>query len=185
MKKILVFLCLLLLVIGFASAQSAAAQPKPAQPAQPAAAQSKTEKITEKMKEGKTLYVAVKTATLKSGIGAFAENKGTLSYGAKVTQIKVEGNFTEVKSVDNPSLTGWLTTASLTSKQIVAGSAASTTTAKEVALAGKGFSQEAEKTLSQKKDLNYADVDRTEAIVVRERDLKKFLEEGDLKMGKK
>jgi hypothetical protein len=172
MKKILVFLCLILLVIGFASAQSTAA-PATEKPA------------TEKTKDGKVLYVAVKTATLKSSTGAFAESKGTLSYGAKVTQIKVDGNFTEVKSADNPSLTGWVTTSSLTSKQIVAGSTASTTTAKEVALAGKGFSQETEKALSQKKELNYADVDRVEAIKVRERDIEAFLKEGELKMGKK
>jgi len=131
------------------------------------------------------LYVAIKTVTLKSAIGAGATNKGTLNYGAKVTQIKVDGNYTEVKSVDDPSLTGWVTTTSLTTKQIVAGTAASTTTAKEVALAGKGFSQEAEKSLSQKKELNYADVDRVEAIKVREKDIESFLKEGELKMGNK
>jgi hypothetical protein len=176
MKKIFVFLSLTLLVIGFASAQTPAAQP--------AADKSAAEK---KEKEGKAFYVAVKTVTLKTGTGAFAENVkgGTLNYGAKVTQIKVDGNFMEVKSADNPSLTGWVTTASLTTKQIVAGGAASTTTAKEVALAGKGFSQEAEKSLSQKKELNYADVDKVEAIKVREKDIEAFLKEGDLKMGKK
>jgi hypothetical protein len=174
MKKIFVFLSLTLLVIGFASAQSTAAQPA-------------VEKPAEKTKDGKAFYVAVKTVTLKTGTGAFAENVkgGTLNYGAKVTQIKVDGNFMEVKSADNPSLTGWVTTASLTSKQVVAGGAASTTTAKEVALAGKGFSQEAEKSLSQKKELNYADVDKVEAIKVREKDVEKFLKEGDLKLGKK
>jgi len=175
MKKILVFLSLILLVIGFASAQSPAAQPAADKPAE------------KKEKDGKAFYVAVKTVTLKTGTGAFAENVkgGTLNYGAKVTQIKVDGNYMEVKSADNPLVTGWVTTASLTAKQVVAGGAASTTTAKEVALAGKGFSQEAEKSLSQKKELNYADVDRVEKIVVREKDVEKFLKEGDLKMGKK
>jgi len=109
-----VFLCLILFVTGLAVAQS---------------------------QDEKVFYIAVKTVTLKSSPGTFAESKGTLSYGDKVTQIKVEGNFTEVKSVDNPSLTGWITTASLTTKQIVAGSTASTATVKEVTLAGKGFSQ--------------------------------------------
>jgi len=184
MKKILVFLSLSLLVIGFASAQSKQAQTTPAQSttAQPEAA---PEKPAEKTKDGKAFYVAVKTVTLKSSTGAFAESVGTLNYGAKVTQIKVDGNYIEVKSADNPSLTGWVTVASLTTKQIVAGTAASTTTAKEVALAGKGFSQEAEKTLSQKKELNYADVDRVEKIVVREKDIVSFLKEGELKMGNK
>jgi len=186
MKKILIILSLVLFVIGFASAQSASTQSKPATSTQSPAAQPAAEKpAAEKTKEGKVLYVAVKTVTLKSHTGAFAESKGTLNYGAKVTQVKVEGNFTEVKSADNPLLTGWVTTASLTSKQIVAGGATSTTTAKEVALAGKGFSQEAEKTLSQKKELNYADVDRVEAIKIREKDVESFLKEGELKMGNK
>jgi len=180
MKKILVLLSLVLFVTGFTAAQST-----PAQPAQPAQSTQPAQPATTKPKSGKLLYVAVKTITLKSHTGAFAENKGTLNYGAKVTQIKVDGNFTEVVSVDNPSLTGWVSSNSLTSKQIAAGSGTSTTTAKEVALAGKGFSQEAEKTLSQKKELNYADVDRVEAIRIREKDIEKFLKEGDLKMGKK
>jgi uncharacterized protein YgiM (DUF1202 family) len=156
MKKLFIILCLVLFVTGLASAQVAA---------------------------GGTLYVSVKTLTLKSGTGFFAGSKGTLNYGDRVTVIKVDGKFAEVRSTANSSLTGWTATANLSAKQVVSGNS-STASAREVALAGKGFSQEVENSYKgQKNNLNYADVDRTEAITVREEDLKKFLEEGRLKMG--
>jgi uncharacterized protein YgiM (DUF1202 family) len=155
MKRYLFILCLILFVAGLAAAQSA----------------------------GSTLYVAVKTLTLKSGTGAFDSNKATLNYGDKVTVVKIDGKYAEIKSDADPLKTGWTMTANLSKKQVVAGST-STASAKEMALAGKGFSQETEKNLkSQKKDLNYADVDRTEAIKVNEKEVKKFLEEGQLKAG--
>jgi len=156
MKKFLVFLCLILFAAGISAAQVSA---------------------------GGTLYVAVKTAALKSGAGFFAGNKGTLNYGDKVTVISVDGKFTEVKSAQNSSLTGWTAASNLSVKQVVSGTS-STASAKEVALAGKGFSQEVENSYkNQKKNVNYADVDRTEAITVREDELKKFLEEGRLRIG--
>jgi uncharacterized protein YgiM (DUF1202 family) len=155
MKRNLFILLLIVLVTGLAAAQSA----------------------------GSVFYVAVKSLTLKSGTGPFDSNKATLNYGDKVTVIKVDGKYAEIASADNPEKTGWTLTANLSKKQIVAGST-STASAKEMALAGKGFSQETEKNLkNQKKDLNFADVDRTEAIKVKEHEVKKFLEEGKLKVG--
>jgi uncharacterized protein YgiM (DUF1202 family) len=155
MKRNLFILLLIVFVTGFAAAQSA----------------------------GTVLYVAVKSLTLKSGTGAFDSNKATLPYGEKVIVVKVEGKYAEVKSEADPLKTGWTLTANLSKKQIVAGST-STASAKEMALAGKGFSQETEKNLkSQKKDLNFADVDKTEAIKVHEKEVKKFIEEGKLKVG--
>ena len=155
MKRGLFILCLIMFVTGLAAAQSA----------------------------GSILYVAVKTLTLKSGTGAFDANQGTLKYGDKVTVVKIDGKFAEIASADDPAKTGWTSTANLSKKQITAGTT-STASAKEMALAGKGFSQETEKNLKgQKKDLNYADVDKTEAIKVHEKEVKKFLEDGKLKMG--
>jgi len=157
MKKVLVFLCLVLFVTGFAAAQISA---------------------------GRTLYVSVKTLTLKSGTGFFDDSNGTLEYGDRVTVIQVDGKFVEVKSAANPSLTGWTPAANLSTKQVTPGSS-NTVSAKEVALAGKGFNQEVENSYkSQKDNLNYADVDETEEITFREDELKDFLEEGCLKMGK-
>ena len=156
MKKILIVLCLVLFVTGLATAQ---------------------------IRAGGTLYVAVKTVTLKSGTGFFASNKGTLNYGDRVTVIRVDGRFVEVRSATNTSLTGWTASANMSVRQVVAGTS-STATASEVAMAGKGFNQEVEQSFkNQNRTLNYADVDRVEAITIQEAALRRFLEEGRLKMG--
>jgi hypothetical protein len=155
-KRSFFIFCLILFVTGLATAQVSA---------------------------GGTLYVSVRTLTLKSGTGFFAGNRGTLNYGDRVTVMRVDGKFAEVRSAANSSLTGWTATANLSARQVVSGSS-NTASARELALAGKGFNEEVENSyMNQKNNLNYADVDRTEAITVREDDLKKFLEEGRLKMG--
>jgi len=155
MKKVFFVLCLALLAAGFAAAQVSA---------------------------GGTLYVAVKNVALKSSTGFFASTKGTLAYGAGVTVLRVNGKFVEVRSAANSSLTGWTASANLSTKRVVS-ETASTVTAKEAALAGKGFNQEVENSYKSKQGVNYADVDKTEAITVSEADLRRFLEEGRLSMG--
>jgi hypothetical protein len=155
MKKLIVALCLGLLVCGLAAAQVA---------------------------KGGTLYAGAKSVALKSSTWFFAGTKGTLNYGDRVTVLQVNGKWVEVRSVSNPSLTGWSASTNFSVKQVVAGSS-STATAKEVALAGKGFNQEVENSYKSKGNLNYADVDKTETVTVNEAELQKFLEEGRLAMG--
>ena len=155
MKKFLICICLMLFIAGIASAQIA---------------------------RGGTLYVAVKEATLKSGTGFFASTRGKINYGERVTIIQVSGRFVEVRSSSNSSLTGWTATANLSTRQVVSGTS-NTATAREVALAGKGFNAEVESTYRNQRNLNYADVDRVEAITVNETALRRFLEEGRLSMG--
>jgi len=156
MKRFLAIFCLALLVTGFASAQARA---------------------------GGTLYVSVKSVTLKSGAGFFSGAVGTLALGEQVTVIQVSGSNVEVRSVKNSSLTGWTSSGNFSAKQVVAGTS-STATAREVALAGKGLTQEVEQEYKkQQQNLNYADVDKVEAIKINEADLKKFLEEGRLRTG--
>lgn len=156
MKRALTVALLAFVIVGFAAAQA---------------------------KAGGTMYVAVKTATLKSGTGWFASNRGTLNYGDRVTVVKISGNFAEVRSAANSSVTGWMATANLSAKQIVSGNTA-TVSARETAMAGKGFNAEVESSYKNaNRSLNYADVDKIEAINVSEADLKRFLEEGRLKVG--
>jgi hypothetical protein len=158
MRKTVLILGLFLFIAGFAAA--------------PLSAQAS---------KGGTMYVAVKTLELKAGTGFFAGTKGTLNYGDRVSVLKVNGKYVEVKSVDNASLTGWVDSANLSSKQI-AGSGTSAS-AREVALAGKGFNQEIENAYTSQNSLNYADVDKIEAIKVSNTDIKQFLTEGRLSAG--
>jgi len=156
MKKLMILLIVLLVTAGMAAAQARA---------------------------GGTMYVAVKNAQLKSGTGWFASNRGTLNYGDRVTVIRISGNYAEVRSAANSSLTGWMPTANLSARQVVAGNTANVS-AREVAGAGRGFNQEVETSYrNQNRNLNYTDVDRVEAITVSEADLRRFLEEGRLRMG--
>ena len=155
MKKSVFVFCLILFVTGFAAAQAS---------------------------KGGTMYVAVKTVALKSSTGFFASTKGSLNYGDKVTILQINGRNAEIRSTSNSSITGWTATANLSVKQIVSGNT-NTASAREVALAGKGFNQEVENAYKTKGKLNYADVDKVETFSVNEAELKKFLEDGLLAMG--
>jgi len=155
MKRMMIAFCLILFITGMVSAQ---------------------------VSRGGTLYVANRTVTLKSSTGFFASNRGTLNYGDRVTVIQVSGRFVEVRSATNASITGWTASANLTTRQVVSGNT-STASAREVALAGKGFNQEVENAYIAQGTLNYAGVDEVERIEVSEADLIQFLEEGHLLTG--
>jgi len=127
-----------------------------------------------------TLYVAKKTIDLKSSAGKIL---GTLNYGDKVTVIKVDGKNVEVISAANPSLSGLAPSASFTTKKIITGNT-SATSAKEVALAGKGFNQDIENSYNTQGELNFNDVDKVESITSDEAALMRFIEEGRLSTGK-
>jgi uncharacterized protein YgiM (DUF1202 family) len=156
MKKNLIVVCLVFLITGLASAQIGA---------------------------GRTMYVAVRTIALKSSTGLFAGTVTTLNYGDEVTVVQVNGRSVEVKSAADPSLTGWAPSANFSTKKIISGSTTSTS-AREFALAGKGFNQEVENSYSTQGELNFAEVDKIESIKTDEADLLRFIEEGRLSAGK-
>jgi len=132
--------------------------------------------------KGGTMYVAAKTVELKSSTDFFASAKGTLAYGAVVTVLQVNGKWAEVRSSGGSPVSGWTTVANLSAKRIVSG-ATTGATANEVALAGKGFNQEVENTYKAGGKLNYADVDRAEALKVPKQELRNFIVEGHLSLG--
>ena len=131
--------------------------------------------------KGGTAWVSAKTAAVKSSTWFFASTKGTLQMGDQVSVLQVNGNWAEVKSSANSSLSGWTQVSNLSSRQIVSSSTGAS--ASEIALAGKGFNQEVENAYKSDGQSNYADVDRTEAIVVSQEDLYKFVTEGHLVTG--
>ena len=133
--------------------------------------------------KGGTLYTAAKNVVLKSSTGFFASNKGTLSYGEQVTVLQVNGKWVEVRSTANPSVSGWTASSNMSAKRIVAVENAGSASAKEVALAGKGFNQEIENTYKAKGTLNYADVDKTEKLTVPQNELYNFVVDGHLSKG--
>ena len=129
--------------------------------------------------KGKTVYVAVKSVALKSSTGFFASTRGTLDMGASATVLNENGKWVEIRS---SSVSGWVASSSVTTKKINP-SGGTSASASELALAGKGFSQEVENAYKQSGDLDYRPIDAMEAQTVDLAVLKRFLEEGHLAMG--
>jgi uncharacterized protein YgiM (DUF1202 family) len=131
---------------------------------------------------GAAMYVAVKSAPLKSSTGFFAGTKGTLNLGDTVTVLQVKNKWLEVRSSARPSLTGWIQSASLTSKRIVA-SGNQSASASELALAGKGFSGDVEKIYQDEAGMDFSSVNSMESQNIPERELYDFVVEGHLSKG--
>jgi uncharacterized protein YgiM (DUF1202 family) len=136
------------------------------------------------MSRGGTVYVNVKTLQLKTGTGFFAGKSGSpLAYGDQVTVLQVNGKWVEVRYSGRTSFAGWTNSSNLTTKRIVATGGTGGASAKEVAMAGKGFNEEVENAYKSKGNLNYADIDATEAISIPESELYSFITEGRLVLG--
>jgi hypothetical protein len=131
---------------------------------------------------GSTVWVSAKTITLKSSTGFFASKRGVMAYGDQATVLQVKGSYTEIRSSKTSSLTGWVSGSNLSAKRVIA-SGAGAVSASEVALAGKGFNEEVENAYKAGGKLNYADVDRTEAVTVSDDELYRFVTDGRLKAG--
>jgi uncharacterized protein YgiM (DUF1202 family) len=130
-----------------------------------------------------TAYVAVRTVQLKSSTGFFAGNRGALSYGDQVTVLQTKGKWAEVRSSARSSLSGWINSSNLTTRRILATGSATSASANEIALAGKGFNEEVENAYRANGGVNYADVDQTETQRVSDQELYTFLTEGHLSLG--
>ncbi len=135
-------------------------------------------------KKGQTVYVAVKKSAVKSGTGFFASKTANVAYGDVLTIVTTGDKKTQVKL--NSGKTGWIATGSLTAKKILKSSTGSTVRAStdELALAGKGFSEEAENAYkAANKKLDFSKVDEIEKIVISDSELQAFISEGHLKEG--
>jgi len=126
---------------------------------------------------GITRFVSIKNATVKDSPWFFARELGNLPLGNEVTLISESGKWSQVRS---GNLTGWVTSTSLSVRRIVASGTSSTAT--EIALAGKGFSPETEMEYRQN-GLDYSTVDFMEQITVPKDELLGFITDGRLARG--
>ena len=130
---------------------------------------------------GETVYVAVKKTAIKSGTGNFDKVVAQASYGDELIVDKASNKFHRVHKASDPSIAGWISATSVTSKKIVTGSKKVTASADEIALAGKGFSEQVENGYkTSNKQLDYSSVDKLEAFKVSDASLKTFIEDGEL-----
>ena len=128
---------------------------------------------------GQTMYVVVKTTDIKASTGVFANKVGALNLGDAVTMLRSNGNWAEIRATD--SLSGWVSMSSLSSKRVTGSGVSSS--AGEIALAGKGFSPETEIEY-KKSGLDFSGVDQMEALTIPLNDLEKFITDGRLSKGK-
>jgi uncharacterized protein YgiM (DUF1202 family) len=132
------------------------------------------------LREGQTAYVTAKSLPVKSGTGFFARTLGTLKYGDPVTVVRINGKWAEIRSA--VQLNGWAAQANLSAKRVTV-SGGSSASSREVAMAGKGFTEEVENVYKGSHDLNYGAVDAVEANTVGDDELLAFINEGRLSRG--
>ena len=134
-------------------------------------------------KAGDTNYINVSSAELKASSGFFASVTATVQYADEVKVLAVDGEWAQVRTTVG-NKTGWIKKASLTSKRIAAKGTAADASAKEIALAGKGFSADVESEYKKGGGkVNYDAVDEMEKTVISSRDLLAFINEGRLAKG--
>jgi uncharacterized protein YgiM (DUF1202 family) len=130
------------------------------------------------LKAGSSAWVSSKTLDIKDSAKNFAADTGTLNYGQEISVLQVSGKWVQVRS--KSGLSGWVASSGLTSKRITGTSGSAT--ASEIALAGKGFSEEIEDAYkAEATDLDYLDVDNIEGLRVDEDALYDFLVQGSLR----
>ena len=133
------------------------------------------------IRSGTTVWVSSRTADLKSSASFFATSRGSLEMADEVRVLQTDGNWAEVRSAADESLSGWTSISNLSSRRILPSRTGAT--ASEIALAGKGFDRDTEMAYRAQGNLNFADVDRVEAITVSLNELHRFITEGGLSTG--
>ena len=131
----------------------------------------------------KHVYVSIEKAQIKTDTGFFSEKIADVKYGTKliVLQNTINDKWIKVRNENNTSQTGWILSANVTSKRVINYFTNNGTTEKEIALAGKGFSES--KLSSRKK--NFEAVNRIEQLSKKTNEnnnLEKFITEGNLKV---
>ncbi len=127
-------------------------------------------------------WVSAKKVEIKSGRDWFAKTVATASYGDEVDVITENGDWVKVTLASDKSKTGWIPSASVTKKKIVASNGKVSANAKEISLAGKGFSSSLEDSDSGNAKADYKQVDAMEKLSVSNEEAKNFLKDGSLKL---
>ncbi len=135
----------------------------------------------------KMMSVQVKEGELRAKPSYLGKIVVRVSYGDRVTVLAEQGDWKKVSTV-GARAQGWIHSTALTSSKIVlkAGQASvgSTVSRDEIALAGKGFSEEVEAQYRKShRNLDYAWINRMEAMKVSPEQMADFVTKGSLKPG--
>ena len=125
-----------------------------------------------------TRFVSVQTEEIKENATPFSRTLGSLAMGDSVSLARDDGRWAQVNA---GTISGWVRSSSLTTRRVLP-AGASAATAAEIALAGKGFSQEMEDE-NKRNGVNYSMVDYMETIVITPQELFIFIRDGHLSRG--
>lgn len=137
----------------------------------------------------KSMTVQVQEGQLRATPSHFGKITAKIFYGDGVTVLEEKGDWKRVSVADGKGQ-GWLHGSALTSKRTIlkAGrsQAGTSVSQDEIALAGKGFSEEVEKEYRKNNaNLDYAWINRMETIRISPRQMENFVEDGRLVLGNK
>ncbi len=130
-----------------------------------------------------TMTVQIKEGQMRSTPSFLGTIVAKLPYGERVEVIQDQASWKKVAA--RGGVQGWMHSSALTTKRIVlkagAGDVKTSATSGEIALAGKGFSEEVEKQYKKlNRNLDYAWVDRMERFQVTPEQMQAFLKQGSV-----
>jgi len=132
----------------------------------------------------KMMSVQVNTGVVRVTPSFLGGIVAQLSYGDRVYVLEESESWTRVGLSLN-AVKGWIHSSALTPKKIVLKAGTEDvevgTSGEEIALAGKGFNEQVESEFRAKNsNLDFTWIDRMERYVVSEKQMKRFLKEGEL-----
>ncbi|MCQ2589443.1 MAG: SH3 domain-containing protein [Treponema sp.] len=132
--------------------------------------------------KGALKYVSVSNGVLREKAAASSKKAFVLEYGTAVEVVSEKDKWTLVQVDGDASKKGWIPSNQLSKKKVSA-SKNVTANAKEIALAGKGFSKNLEENLVKTLKFDYSKVDAVEKINITEAEILAFMKEGKLAQG--
>lgn len=132
----------------------------------------------------KTMSIQVREGQLRATPSHFGKIVARAAYGSQVTILEERGAWKRVALVRGQNK-GWVHNTALTSKRIALkagqGDVGTSVSGGEIALAGKGFSEEVEfQYRKDNKNLDYTWIDRMEAMDVTPEQMENFISVGRL-----
>lgn len=124
-------------------------------------------------------WVNVKSAKILDRDSAKGKKIAAADYGTELEVLESGEKFLKVTLPENEeSWIGFIEKKNTTPRKLKTSSSA---TAKEIALAGKGFNAESENLFESEAGLDYSEVDKMESLELSDEEITKFLKEGKLK----
>jgi uncharacterized protein YgiM (DUF1202 family) len=132
------------------------------------------------------MSVQVKEGQLRATPSHLGKILVRVSYGDRVTVLEERGDWKKV-SLWGRKNQGWMHSSALTNKRIALkvgqGNVGTSVSRDEIALAGKGFSEEVEAEYRKiNKNIDYTWIDRMEAMKVSSEQMEKFIADGRLSL---